>query len=69
MRLRPTDRPGNPYGFKTIEIVAFNYDGEGNAIVRYDGKPKLEWMHKKDLGLVLFPPDWNRAKPWYEPTA
>ena len=31
----------NSLGWKTVEIIAFNFDGKGNAIIIHDGKPGI----------------------------
>lgn len=45
---------GNVYGHDTIEILVFNYDGKGGAIVRYDGKEEIDSLSGADLDYVLF---------------
>ncbi len=53
------DRDGeeitNVYGYDAFEILAFNYDGEGNALgfVTIDGKSNVELIHKKDLDNLM----------------
>ena len=53
---------GNPYGFDCIEIIYFNYDGEGGALVKEDGE--LEYCHPNDLHYILHGDDGVR---WYRP--
>ena len=43
---------GNVYGFEVIEILGFNYDGEGSAIGEFDGD--LQSIHINDLELIMF---------------
>jgi len=35
--LKKINDNGNAYGFDKIEILQFNYDAKGGAIIRYDG--------------------------------
>ena len=56
---------GNAYGFSKIEIIQFNYNGAGDAIVRNDGA-ELDSMGKPDLDLVLFG-DPGTGDRWYAP--
>ena len=53
---------GNAYGFDRLEIVCFNYDGEGGALVKADGE--LEYFHPNDLDCILHGVDGVR---WYRP--
>ena len=39
-------------GFKNIEILAFNYDGKGNALVLEDGD--ISYMSPKMLRFLFF---------------
>ena len=43
----------NAYGFDTIEVIAFNYDGEGTAVCFADGY--LTLFGKGDLEEILCP--------------
>jgi len=42
----------NWLGFNQIEIIQFNYDGKGNALIIEDGN--FSYYHPDDLGIVLF---------------
>ncbi len=55
---------GNVYGHDTIEILVFNYDGTGGAIVRYDGGEEIESLSRADLDYVLFG-DPGSGDRWY----
>ena len=49
--LLKTSDDGNAYGFECIEVLQFNYDGQGSALVRMDGE--LDSLHPNDLDYVL----------------
>jgi len=49
-----TEAEGNVLGHDKIEIVEFNYDGNGSALVRWDSDPDLDSLGGEDLDLVLF---------------
>lgn len=38
MKFKKTKDDGNVLGFEIIEILQFNYDGKGSAIVKNDGE-------------------------------
>ena len=63
--LKKISDDGNAYGFGKIEIIQFNYNGNGDAIVRHDGG-QLESLGKQDLDLVLFGDPGNGDR-WYAP--
>lgn len=42
----------NFLGFKKIEIIEFNYDGKGNALVFEDRE--ISYMDQDTLGFLLF---------------
>lgn len=46
------DRCHNWIGCEKIEIVEFNYDGKGNALVFMDGQ--LDYLSSDDLDFILF---------------
>ena len=64
-----TAEDGNVLGNDTIEILLFNYNGKGDAIVRYDGGNELECLGGADLDYVLFgePLDGKRGYAWRRP--
>jgi hypothetical protein len=37
MVLEKTDAEGNPFGMQRLEILCFNVDGKGGALIRSDG--------------------------------
>ena len=49
-----TEAEGNVLGHDKIEIVEFNYDGKGSALVRWDSDPDLSSLQGEELDLVLF---------------
>jgi len=52
MKFKKIRDEGNVYGFEVIEILEFNYDGEGSAIGKFDGD--LQSIHINDLELIMF---------------
>ena len=42
---------GNVYGFDLIEIIKFNYDGKGSALIKEDGE--LGSIHPNDLDIIM----------------
>ncbi len=46
------DECHNYLGFKTIEILAFNYDGKGNILILED--EDLGFLSDEDLNFVMF---------------
>lgn len=67
MKLQKILDEGNAYGYETIEIIHFNYNGDGDAIGLYDGGNELEFIHHKDLDLILFGDPVEGSK-WYKMT-
>jgi hypothetical protein len=49
----------NYYGFSTIEILEFNFDGKGNALVLED--EEIGCLSNKDLLFLMFS-GWYRLK-------
>jgi hypothetical protein len=49
---RKGDTTENTYGFKTVEIVQFNYDGKGGAIVVIDGN-ELGYLDVNQLENII----------------
>ena len=64
IRLKKTRAPDNVYGHDQIEVLHFNYDGKGGAIVRYGKGRDLESIAKGDLDLILFG-DPRSGVRWY----
>ena len=58
-----TSDDGNVYGFECIEVLYFNYDGEGSALVRMDGE--IDSLHPNDLDYILHG-DEDGVR-WYQP--
>ncbi len=54
MTLRKTRAKGNPYGYALIEILVFNYDGKGGAVIRWGRNDDPEFLSGDDLDTVLF---------------
>lgn len=52
MKFKKIKDEGNSYGFDLIEIIKFNYDGEGSAIAKEDGE--LCSIHPNDLDIIMF---------------
>lgn len=52
MKFKKIRDEDNVYGFDIIEILKFNYDGEGSAIGKFDGE--LESIHVNDLEIIMF---------------
>ena len=52
MKLKKISDEGNDYGYDIIEILQFNYDGQGNAIAKFDGR--LDFLAQTDLDMILF---------------
>ena len=42
----------NPYEWKTVEILKFNYNGMGDAIADCDGE--TTFLHQADLDIMMF---------------
>ena len=66
MLLEKITDEGNVFGHDTIEILVFNYDGKGGAIVRYDGEQEIVRLFGVDLDHVLFG-DPGSGDRWYRP--
>ncbi|HQU80640.1 MAG TPA: hypothetical protein PLU47_14355 [Azonexus sp.] len=43
----------NYFGFDKIHIYAFNFDGEGGALVSHDNEPGFSSYHGRDLHNLL----------------
>jgi hypothetical protein len=56
----------NYYGYKTILIWQFNFDGEGSALVSYDDDLELDSIFGEDLQHILFG-DSGSGHRWYRP--
>lgn len=52
MIFKKTDACNNPYGYKEIEIIKFNYDGDGSAIVKEEGL--LSSYGIVDINIIMF---------------
>ena len=50
---RKADQRGNTLGFKKIEIIKFNYIGNGHHLVRFDNDNFLSSLGDDDLDLAL----------------
>lgn len=50
MKFKKTKK--NIYDFETIEVLQFNYDGQGTAIVLNDGE--LDMYAVKDIENIIF---------------
>lgn len=57
----------NPYGYGTIRIWQFNFDGRGTALVSYDDDAELDSCSDEDLQYILFGNPENGHR-WYSPT-
>ena len=66
LKLVPSTRKTNAYGFKKIHIMHFNYDGQGTALVRHDGSKNMETYVLKDLEAILLG-DATSGDRWYVP--
>ena len=44
---RVADGGENPFGYQRIDVVCFNYDGEGTALVMEDGQ--MATMYKDEV--------------------
>jgi hypothetical protein len=53
----------NYFGFRKIEILAFNYDGRGSALTREDGE--FSYASPKDLRFLFFS-GWYKATVNYD---
>jgi hypothetical protein len=64
-----SDTPDEPnaYGYGTILIWQFNFDGNGTAIVSYDDNSELDSCAGEDLEYILFG-DPGSGHRWYRPT-
>ena len=62
MKFKKIRDEGNVYGFEVIEILGFNYDGEGSSIGKFDGD--LQSIHINDLELIMFG-DPGSGNKWY----
>ncbi len=51
MKFEKIKDEGNVYGFDLIEIIKFNYDGKGSALVKEDGA--LGSIHRNDLDIIM----------------
>ena len=47
------DQTGNCIGHGKIEIIKFNYDGDGNTLVRYDNENHYDFLTKDEIDIVL----------------
>lgn len=54
MILRRTEVEYNPFKWATIEIIAFNFDGKGSALVRFDTVLTLSKICCEDIQKILF---------------
>ena len=61
-----SDEP-NVYGYRTILIWKFNFDGNGTAIVSYDEDSELHSCFGEDLEYILFG-NPGSGHLWYRPT-
>lgn len=43
----------NPYAFDRIHFLAFNYDGRGSALVRYDNRAALDTHSEAAVTMIL----------------
>lgn len=41
------DGEGNPFGYQRVDVICFNYDGEGTALVMEDGQ--MATMYKDEV--------------------
>jgi hypothetical protein len=57
----------NVYGYETIRVWVFNFDGWGTALVSYDDDAELNSISGEDLDYILLgnPGSGHR---WYRPT-
>lgn len=51
MKFKKIKDEGNVYGFDLIEIIKFNYDGKGSALIKEDGE--LGSIHRNDLDIIM----------------
>ncbi len=59
------DEP-NAYGYETIRIWVFNFDGDGSALVTHDDDAELDSYSDKDLQNILFGNPFSGHR-WYRP--
>lgn len=60
-----SDEP-NVYGYGTILIWQFNFDGDGSALVTHDDVAELDSYSDKDLQYILFGNPFSGHR-WYRP--
>lgn len=60
------DEP-NAYGYGTISIWQFNFDGTGSALVTHDDDAELDSYSDEDLQNILFGNPFSGHR-WYRPT-
>lgn len=61
----PKARSTNPYGWKKIHFLQFNFDGRGGAIARHDNAKDLHIYGLKDVEAIL--EGDSRGERWYQP--
>ena len=68
LTLKKVPRPvvHNPYGFERIQVLQFNYDGKGGALVRFDNGKDLECLFGSDLEMILLGEPYSGQR-WYRP--
>lgn len=52
MKFKKKKDEGNPWGWDVVEILHFNYDGKGGAIVKYNDN--LDSIGLVDLNGIMF---------------
>jgi hypothetical protein len=57
-QMKDYEKCHNYFGFKKIEILAFNYDGQGNALIKEDDE--FSYASPKDLRFLFFS-GWYKA--------
>lgn len=66
MRILPNPESHNFYGFKRVDVIQFNYDGKGSALLRIDNRNELEAFYGEDLYMILMG-DPSSGVRWYRP--
>lgn len=62
----PNPKVHNPYGFERIEILHFNFDGKGGALIRFDDEKDLQCLYGEDLQMILQGEPYSGQR-WYRP--
>jgi hypothetical protein len=66
LKMVPNPAVPNPYPWKRIHVLQFNFDGRGSALLRYDDKEDLEVHAERDVTFILMGDPYSGQR-WYRP--